>query len=76
MAHLILDKEKVVAPDNDDKTSANQEADRALRRVKQKLQGLEEGTFLNVSGQVNHLIQSATDPQNLSKMFHGWFAVL
>jgi len=62
--------------EDNNKGPSNQEADRALRRVKQKLQGLEVGTFLNVSGQVNHLIQSATDPHNLSKMFHGWFAVL
>lgn len=49
-------------------------AERALLRLKQKLQGIEEGSTTSVEGQVSMLIQEATDPANLSRLFNGWQA--
>ena len=34
--------------------------------------GIEDGVRLSVSGQVNALIQEATDPANLCQLFPGW----
>lgn len=51
-------------------------AERALLRLQQKLQGMEEGAATSISGQVNHLIQQARDPGNLSRLFLGWQAYL
>ncbi|KAJ9577912.1 hypothetical protein L9F63_025225 [Diploptera punctata] len=50
----------------------NKMAERALVRLRQKLQGTEEGTATSISGQVNRLIQQARDPVNLCRLFHGW----
>ena len=50
----------------------NKVAERVLLRLQQKLQGAEEGVQLSVSGQVNNLIQTARDPQNLCRLFPGW----
>lgn len=50
----------------------NRMAERALVRLRQKLQGTEEGTATSVSGQVNRLLQQARDPGNLSRLYHGW----
>ncbi|KDR18216.1 Serine-protein kinase ATM [Zootermopsis nevadensis] len=50
----------------------NRMAERALVRLRQKLQGTEEGTATSVGGQVNRLLQQARDPGNLSRLFHGW----
>ncbi|XP_069700137.1 serine-protein kinase ATM isoform X2 [Periplaneta americana] len=50
----------------------NRMAERALVRLRQKLQGTEEGTAASVGGQVNRLLQQARDPGNLSRLFHGW----
>jgi ataxia telangiectasia mutated family protein len=47
-------------------------AERALVRLRQKLQGIEEGTSTSVSGQVNRLLQQARDPGNMSRLYHGW----
>ncbi|MEE6472818.1 hypothetical protein FKM82_009734 [Ascaphus truei] len=52
--------------------SFNKVAERVLLRLQEKLKGVEEGTVLNVGGQVNLLIQQAMDPKNLSKLFPGW----
>ena len=54
----------------------NKMAERALVRLRQKLQGTEEGTATSISGQVNRLIQQARDPVNLSRLFYGWQAYL
>lgn len=45
-----------------------------LLRLQEKLKGVEEGAVLRVGGQVNLLIQQAMDPNNLSRLFHGWQA--
>ena len=59
--------ESMVPPDN-------QAAERALFRVKQKLQGYSDTTHdaLSVEGQVTHLIAEATDRDNLCVLFPGW----
>ena len=61
-------------PSADDETNqpTNKMAERVLRRLHEKLEGEEDGMQLSVSGHVNHLIQEATDPGNLSALFHGW----
>lgn len=48
------------------------EADRALMRIKEKLEGREEGVVLSESGHVAFLIQTATDPELLCQMYFGW----
>nr|DBA32689.1 TPA: hypothetical protein GDO54_000462 [Pyxicephalus adspersus] len=57
-----------------DSQSFNKVAERVLFRLQEKLKGVEEGTVLNVEGQVNLLIQQAIDPKNLSRLFPGWKA--
>ena len=52
--------------------SVNKPAERVLLRLQQKLQGVEDGMQLSLSGQVNHLIQEARNPKNLSHLFPGW----
>ncbi|XP_042907102.1 serine-protein kinase ATM isoform X1 [Parasteatoda tepidariorum] len=47
-------------------------AERALMRLQQKLQGLEEGVAMSTEGQVNLLIQQARDPNNLCRLYVGW----
>lgn len=50
----------------------NKLAERALLRLKQKLQGIEDGVSTTVSRQVNYLIQQARNPVNLSRLYAGW----
>lgn len=58
-------------------TEVNKTAERALARLRLKLQGMEEeGIATSIEGQVNRLIQQAKDPANLCKLFHGWQAYL
>ena len=52
--------------------SINKLAERALMCVSQKLNGMEQSYHMSVEGQVNSLIQQATDPNNLALLFHGW----
>ncbi|KAK9874965.1 hypothetical protein WA026_005780 [Henosepilachna vigintioctopunctata] len=59
-----------------DKSSVNTTAERALLRLKAKLQGIEEGTPMSVEHQVGVLIHQAMDPSNLCKLFFGWQAYL
>lgn len=56
--------------------STNITAERALTRIKQKLQGTENGGVSSVEGQVEHLIQEARDPANLCRLYNGWQAYL
>ncbi|KAL1153771.1 hypothetical protein V6Z11_A09G199000 [Gossypium hirsutum] len=55
-----------------DDYEGNKDAARALLRVKQKLDGYEEGEMRSVHGQ--QLIQDAIDPERLCQMFPGWGA--
>ncbi|XP_037122890.1 serine-protein kinase ATM [Syngnathus acus] len=57
-----------------DSQSFNKVAERVLLRLQEKLKGVEGGTVLSVSGQVNLLIQQAMDPKNLSRLYPGWQA--
>lgn len=52
----------------------NKMAERVLCRLKDKLQGTEDGPVSSVEGQVNRLIQQARDVGNLSRLFRGWQA--
>ncbi|KMZ74422.1 hypothetical protein ZOSMA_129G00140 [Zostera marina] len=54
----------------------NKDAARALLRVKQKLDGYEDGEIRSVQGQVTQLIQDAIDTERLCEMFPGWGAWL
>ena len=51
---------------------SNKMAERVLLRLQEKLEGIEDGTLLSVTGQVNHLIQEAMNPYNLCQLFPGW----
>lgn len=51
-------------------------AERALLRLKEKLQGTEQGQQTSIEHQVGTLIQQATDPANLCRLFFGWQAYL
>ncbi|CAN0900398.1 Serine/threonine-protein kinase ATM [Linum grandiflorum] len=62
--------------DSDDGSEGNKDATRALLRVKQKLDGYEEGELTSVNGQVQQLIQGAIDSERLCQMFPGWGAWL
>jgi len=62
-----LGTENLAVEDN-----VNKMAKRMLLRLKQKLDGVEDGVHLSVSGQVNHLIREAMDPKNLCRLFPGW----
>jgi ataxia telangiectasia mutated family protein len=53
-------------------TDVNVTAERALLRLKAKLQGTESGKSTTVEDQVGTLIQQAVNPSNLCKLFHGW----
>lgn len=57
-----------------EESEGNKDAARALMRVKQKLDGYEEGEMRSVHGQVQQLIQDAIDPERLCQMFPGWGA--
>ena len=63
-------------PGEDSTPNRNQEAQRAILRIKEKLQGVEQGQVFSLEGQVRLLIQQATDPMDLSKLFGGWAAWL
>ncbi|XP_021718930.1 serine/threonine-protein kinase ATM-like isoform X2 [Chenopodium quinoa] len=60
--------------DSQDECEGNKDAARALMRVKQKLDGYEDGEMRSVHGQVQQLIQDAIDPERLCNMFPGWGA--
>ena len=68
---VFADNNGCTAP-GETNTPSNKMAERVLRRLHEKLEGEEDGVQLSVSGHVNHLIQEATDPANLSALFHGW----
>ncbi|XP_048228650.1 serine/threonine-protein kinase ATM isoform X3 [Ricinus communis] len=60
--------------DSQEEYEGNKDAARALMRVKQKLDGYEEGELRSVHGQVQQLIQDATDADRLCQLFPGWGA--
>ncbi|XP_051142572.1 serine/threonine-protein kinase ATM isoform X2 [Andrographis paniculata] len=60
----------------EDGYEGNKDATRALLRIKQKLDGYEDGEMRSVHGQVQQLIQDAIDPDRLCQLFPGWGAWL
>jgi ataxia telangiectasia mutated family protein len=55
----------------------NEAAAAAISKIKEKLQGYEDGTSgerQSVQSQVRLLVQTARDPDKLCEMFHGWSA--
>ena len=54
----------------------NLDAKRALMRVKQKLDGYEDGELRSIQGQVQQLLHDARDPHKLALMYAGWAAWL
>ena len=58
-----------INPSND---LITKEADRALTKIKEKLEGREEGVVLSEAGHVAFLIQTAIDPELLCQMYFGW----
>ncbi|KAI0497772.1 hypothetical protein KFK09_021007 [Dendrobium nobile] len=61
---------------SEDASEGNRDAARSILRVKQKLDGYEDGEMRSVSGQVQQLIQDAIDTDRLCQMFPGWGAWL
>ncbi|KAF6985526.1 hypothetical protein CFC21_003377 [Triticum aestivum] len=58
--------------DSQEAYEGNKDAARAILRVKQKLDGYEDGEMRSVEGQVQQLIQDAVDTDRLCQMFPGW----
>jgi len=62
-------------------TNSSSEAMRILRNIDNRLRGITKhsmikNTVLSIEGQVHHLIQEATDIDNLCQMYIGWAAYL
>lgn len=57
-----------------DETPFNADANRAIMRVKQKLEGTEgpDCQATTIAGQVAKLLGEAADPNNLCQMYAGW----
>jgi serine-protein kinase ATM len=55
-------------------TAGGNDAQRALLRIRQKLQGYQDpgGDPMSIDGHVRYLISEATDPNNLCRIFSGW----
>ena len=76
-AHHMVDQEES-AEFADDVSSAedeNKEGAKTIARINEKLQGYEDSTSgeqQSVEGQVQLLINSARDPDNLCDMYFGW----
>jgi hypothetical protein len=51
-------------------------ASRALLKVQMKLKGQTDDSFASVEGHVESIIQKATSPALLSRLFKGWQAYL
>ena len=66
------DETGTVADVAEEGPSRNSEAERALGRVRSKLDGIEGGEFYAPDGQVAKLINEARDPRNLAVLFAGW----
>ncbi|KAJ8960033.1 hypothetical protein NQ318_009470 [Aromia moschata] len=62
--------------ESDEDMTVNITAERALLRLREKLQGTELGNPTSIEHQVGTLIQQAMDPANLCKLFCGWQAYL
>jgi len=73
----ILQDEKTLddSLDTSGNETKNDAANRAILKISEKLQGYEEGTRgekQSIQGQVQLLINSARDPDNLCRLYEGW----
>lgn len=59
-------------PSSGAQNDKNKIAEHILFRLRQKLQGFENGVKLSCIGQVNLLIQEAINPENLARLYAGW----
>ena len=59
-------------PDTTSPDGGNNDAELAVMRVVEKLDGYEDGEYLSVKGQVNDLIRTATSEDTLAMMYAGW----
>jgi hypothetical protein len=50
----------------------NRRAERAIGRIRQKLNGYHDGNLMGVEGHIKSLINEATDFRNLGTIFPGW----
>jgi ataxia telangiectasia mutated family protein len=60
---------------DDSRVDRNEAASRAIAKVHEKLQGYEDGTSgerQSVEGQIQLLVNSARDRDNLCELFQGW----
>uniref|UniRef100_A0A146KLL5 Serine/threonine-protein kinase ATM n=2 Tax=Lygus hesperus TaxID=30085 RepID=A0A146KLL5_LYGHE len=73
-----VDSLHLVNSDESDKEGEgiNTLAERCVQRLKEKLEGREDGNITSVEGQVSYLITNARNPRNLCTLFHGWQAYL
>ena len=65
------------SPPNESSSESNKgsnesELPKAIKRVSDKLNGVEFGVPMSVKDQVNKLIQNATSEMNLAQMYYGW----
>jgi ataxia telangiectasia mutated family protein len=59
-------------PSSGAQNDKNKIAEHILFRLRQKLEGFENGVKLSCIGQVNLLIQEAINPENLARLYAGW----
>ena len=75
-ADVNFPAEQAAAEPQQHLSDGNLDAERALMRVKQKLEGYEVGELRSIHGQVQQLIHAARDPARLARMYAGWAAWL
>lgn len=74
-----LGSDSTDSQDDEDEKKQDVMATRALQRVIAKLNGFTEDSnycYTTIEGQIESLIQSATNDSHLSKLFRGWQAFL
>lgn len=73
-AAAVAQEEASGGASRDDSGVGGDAAQRALARIKHKLQGYEDpnGDAMSVEGQVKLLVNQARDPENLCRLFPGW----
>lgn len=62
--------------EEEEQVPVNVSAERALLRLKEKLEGREDGNVASVESQVEKLLQQARNPENLCRLYCGWQAYL
>mmetsp|Transcript_7538 Transcript_7538/g.18536 ORF Transcript_7538/g.18536 Transcript_7538/m.18536 type:complete len:1263 (+) Transcript_7538:1-3789(+) len=70
----VFDKEYGFTAAEQTMLTGNESAAQALLRIREKLQGYQDGEVLTVETHVKYLIHEAMNPQGLCLMFEGWAA--